>query len=156
MYSPLSIANKFIELARVAGTPITQMQAQKLTYIAHGINLGYKGTPLLTTPVCAWRYGPVVPVLYNYLKGYGRSPISQPINVPPAIEEQFDPATQNLLANVYGVYGKYTAEQLSSFTHREGTPWKRATDAGLDIIPDAIIQDYYQKLLHGDSNCIGL
>lgn len=156
MYSPLNIANKFIELACAAGMPITQMQAQKLTYIAHGINLGYKGTPLLTTPVCAWRYGPVVPVLYNHLKVYGRSPITQSIQVPSAISQEFDPMTEQLLQNVYNVYGKYTAEDLSAFTHREGTPWKQAMDSRMDIIPDSVIQDYYQKLLHGDSNCIGL
>jgi Uncharacterized phage-associated protein len=156
MYSPLNIANKFIELACVAGTPITQMQAQKLTYIAHGLNLGHKGAPLLTTPVCAWRYGPVVPVLYNYLKHYGRSAINQPIFVPPAIAEQFDPATEQLLETVYRYYGRYSAEELSTFTHREGTPWKKATDANLDIIPDSFIQDYYKRLLQGDTNCIGL
>lgn len=156
MYSPLNIANKFIKLACEAGTPITQMQAQKLVYIAHGISLGYKGQPLLSTPVCAWRYGPVVPVLYNSLKGYGRSPIHQPIPLPSVLTEQLDTWADQLVGNVFNVYGKYSAEQLSEFTHREGTPWKQTMAARSDIIPDGLIQNYYQKLLAGDSNCIGL
>ena len=156
MYSPIQVANKFIELAAANGTPITQMQAQKLTYIAHGVSLGHFSKPLLTDPICAWRYGPVIPSLYNVLKHNGNNKIQYPVSVGIYDETPIDSLNDSLIKNVYDVYGKYPAETLSNFTHREGTPWSQAIKMDSTIIPDYIIQDYYKGLINRDPRCIGL
>lgn len=156
MYSPLTIANRFIELASQADMPITQMQAQKLTYIAHGVSLGQLGRPLLSDPVCAWRYGPVIPALYHALKNNGSAPIKQPVSSMWFGGEAIDPATDSLIESVFAVYGRYSGETLSEFTHRTGTPWDQATKNHVDIIPNSLIQQYYQRLMQRDPNCIGL
>ncbi|WP_072014377.1 Panacea domain-containing protein [Pectobacterium odoriferum] len=156
MYNPIQVANKFIELGIAAGKPITQMQAQKLTYIAHGVSLGHLNRPLLTDPICAWRYGPVIPSLYNVIKHNGSNPICSPINNSIVGEAHIDPLSESLIKNVFSVYGKYNAETLSNFTHRTGTPWTQAMNSGLTIIPDNIIENYYKGLIRRDANCIGL
>lgn len=158
MYSPLQIANKFIELGLANQTPITQMQAQKLTYIAHGISLGHRGLGILSDPVCAWRYGPVMPSLYHALKQYGKSPITKPISLPEhfAKSEDQDSYIDGLVKNVFDTYGKYSAETLSEFTHRAGTPWDQSYNSGNTIIRDDLIKNYYQRLMSRDNSCIGL
>lgn len=60
MYSPVQIANKFITLGNQHHNPLTHMQLQKLTYIAHGYYLALTGKPLLNECVSAWKYGPVI------------------------------------------------------------------------------------------------
>ncbi|EMX2273787.1 TPA: Panacea domain-containing protein [Yersinia enterocolitica] len=156
MYNPIQIANKFIELGVMNGSPITQMKAQKLTYIAHGISLGFYNKTLLSTPVCAWRYGPVVPSLYNLLKDNGSSLIMKPVQLSATFMAPLDHHTDQMLTSVFNFYNNYSAEQLSDFTHREGTPWYEATKIGADIISDESIQSYYRRLLNKDPNCIGL
>ncbi|MEN4768983.1 Panacea domain-containing protein [Duffyella gerundensis] len=156
MYSPLLIANKFIELGLANNTPITQMQAQKLTYIAHGVSLGHRGAGILSDPVCAWRYGPVMPSLYHALKHYGKTPICQPVDMTNASSSNNDQYLNGLVRNVFDTYGKYNAETLSEFTHRSGTPWYQTYHAGNTIISDELIKNYYQRLMARDPSCIGL
>lgn len=158
MYSPVQVANKFIELGVAAGAPITQMQAQKLTYIAHGISLGHRGQSLLTDPVCAWRYGPVVPSLYHMLKQFGSTRINQKVNpyTTASYPLPLDDYANQLITNAFQTYGKYSAEVLSEFTHREGTPWRLTYSAGKTIIDNDLIQNYYERLMAGDTSCIGL
>lgn len=156
MYSPIQVANRFIELALAKDAPITQMQAQKLTYIAHGVSLGHVDKPLLTDPICAWRYGPVIPALYSRLRNSGKAPILQRVPVPPCAGLPFTPFDEMLINNVYEVYGKYPAETLSNFTHRSGTPWSVTMEKNETIIPDELINKYYKGLIKRDPLCIGL
>ncbi|MDY4347988.1 Panacea domain-containing protein [Pectobacterium brasiliense] len=159
MYNPVQIANKFIELGINNGTPITQMQAQKLTYIAHGISLGHRGVGILSDPVCAWRYGPVVPSLYHSLKHYGSMPITTPVNAHSFFGSSLDMDgyVSGLIQNVYNIYGRYSAEVLSEFTHRQGTPWQQTYQTyGDAVIDDRLIKNYYERLMARDPSCIGL
>jgi len=67
-YSSLEIANAFLSLARENRTPLSQMQLQKLVYLAHGYNLALNGEPLVEDPVEAWYYGTVFRRLWDALK----------------------------------------------------------------------------------------
>ena len=74
----MAIANEFLKKPNATGR-LTQMQLLKLTYIAHGWNLAVNGEPLVSEPVEAWNYGPVIRDLYNHIRFYGSDPIKRPI-----------------------------------------------------------------------------
>lgn len=158
MYSSEQIANKFIELGLSQDNPLTPMQIQKLTYIAHGISLGHKNEGLLREPISAWRYGPVTPSLYQALKHYGYRPITKKVQAyeyskPDEASEAY---ANEIVKAVYDSYAKYSGEVLSEFTHRHGTPWYNTYRLGESIISNNLIADYYKRLMARDPTCIGL
>ena len=73
------IANEFIRRAAAEGRALTQMQLQKLVYIAHGWNLAINGDKLTSDDPQAWDYGPVYRDLWNALRSYGRAPVTREI-----------------------------------------------------------------------------
>src|SRR6476619_3832573 len=70
----MAIANEFLKKPGALGV-LTQMQLQKLTYIAHGWNLALNERRLVSDELEAWDYGPVYPMLYDHAKYFGKSPI---------------------------------------------------------------------------------
>ena len=77
-WSP-QIAKEFIRLGKADGVSFTQMQLQKLVYIAHGWNLAIDGEPLTHDAPQAWEYVPVHRELWQALRRYGRSPVTREI-----------------------------------------------------------------------------
>ncbi|MCU7366814.1 DUF4065 domain-containing protein [Pantoea stewartii] len=153
MYSPIQVANKFIQLAKESGSNLTHMQIQKLLYIAHGFSLAFYNKPLLNDPVCAWKYGPVIPSVYTALRQYRSSPVTAPVR---CAETNFDEHTDALLNSIFDTYGKLSGTQLSEFTHRANTPWSVTREKHEDIISDNLIKNYYERLLESDQSCTGL
>lgn len=58
-----------------SGWAITQLSLQKILYIAHMVHMGRGHGPLVPGHFEAWDYGPVHPVLYQKVKGFGAKPI---------------------------------------------------------------------------------
>jgi uncharacterized phage-associated protein len=135
------------------------MKMQKLVYFAHGWHLGLNRTPLISEPVEAWDYGPVVPSLYRALKSYGAGQILEPLEdfapspnggfriVRPVVD---DDASQQFLKRILDVYGRLSALQLSEITHRADTPWTQVRHAfpGVRgaVIPDSLMERYFKQL----------
>lgn len=158
-YSTKAAANKFIEIAKDRGSPITPMKLQKLVYFAHGWYLSLtNGQPLIDEKIEAWRYGPVVPSLYHEFKSQGSKPI-ECYATDIDIEQGFQlvtprlPDDENLLAfidKIWEVYGKFSAVQLSNITHQPDTPWAKTW--GVDGVPkntdieDSVIKEYFDKV----------
>lgn len=148
-YRATTIANELIRLATAEGRGLTPMQLVKLTYIAHGWSLALLGRPLIGDHVEAWKYGPVIPSLYQYVKQYGSAPVTSPIPVTLFSRAQsLDATDEALVRDVYAKYGKLTGIQLSHLTHKPGTPWFNVFDPdGWGIqIPNELIQRHYQEL----------
>jgi len=154
MEKTLAIANFFIKCSFSTGDELTPMKLIKLCYIAHGWNLAIFNNPLLSEPVFAWKFGPVVANVYHAFKGYGNSRITSYANTNQGIEMPSDPNTEALLQKVWDVYKRFDGVQLSTMTHQKGTPWDIVWNemGGKDrldvIIPDDIIEDHYKKLLN--------
>lgn len=159
-WSP-AIANEFIRRASKDGKSFTQMQLQKLVYIANGWNLAINGKPLTYDEPEAWEYGPVYKELRRALRPYGREQVSREINNEDFIPGSFadDPSTpavatltddeRAVVDRVYRDYGKFHAFQLSALTHREGTPWSKVYAGGAgkyDEIPAQMIRDHFVDL----------
>ena len=146
----LSIANFFIEIANREGAPLTPLKLQKLIYYAHGWSLGFFGEPLIDEMVEAWKYGPVIPSIYQLFKHYGNQPIKKPVTVGDVALPELKENTQVLCEKVWGVYGQRSGLELSSLTHKKGTPWSNVTEGflvhGKDI-PNKMIQEYFESNL---------
>lgn len=70
----------------------------------------------------AWVHGPVCPTLYAEYKTYGYKEI-------PKVTEKIEFASdvEEILEQVWDVYGGYSAGQLESISHQE-SPWKNARE----------------------------
>lgn len=148
MHDSRTIANHFLALARgkVGGDTLTPMQVLKLVYIAHGWMLGLYGRSLIKDEVQAWQYGPVIPRLYNAMRDYGGGVITRDLDAPS--NDHLDSREEDIVSQVYEIYGGKTGPALSRLTHASGTPWDltyRPGSFGL-VIPTDIIEDHYQQL----------
>ena len=149
MYPALDIAVYFLRKAREERKELTPMQVQKLVYLAHGWHLAIEGEPLLDEQVEAWQYGPVIPSLYHEFKYCGARPIK---HIP---ESQFFPEgnLKPILDRVWEVYGDFSGSQLSTMTHKQGSPWHQVVreeykgknvPIGTDI-PRATIEEHFRQ-----------
>ncbi len=78
VYPVITIANKFIDLAK--NEPLTNMQLQKMVYIAHGFSLALRDTKLYYEYTRAWNFGPVVPELYEKLREHDSNQVKNKIS----------------------------------------------------------------------------
>ncbi len=128
--------------ASEAGGVLTPMQVLKLVYIGHGWMLGLLDQPLITEPVEAWRYGPVVRSVYRKYRKYR----GNPIDLQGALhDERLHGQQSDLIDQVFQGYGEYSGIQLSRLTHQPNTPWAIAWRSGLNIIPNELIKDHYRR-----------
>ncbi|HWJ25663.1 MAG TPA: type II toxin-antitoxin system antitoxin SocA domain-containing protein, partial [Flavisolibacter sp.] len=75
--NPIAVANYFIKKANDEGIELTLMKLVKLVYIAHGWHLALKDNELIDEAVQAWKYGPVVPSVYQVFKRFGNAQVTQ-------------------------------------------------------------------------------
>jgi len=152
MYNPIQIANYFINKSFDTGSLLTPMKLLKLVYLAHGWNLGVTGNSLITEAAEAWKYGPVIPSVYNAFKKYGNRGISAMYDY----NEQYpiDQNTTMLLDRVNEVYRNHNGLQLSAITHMENSPWditwnkNNGKNKQSAIIPNDLIEEYYKNKLN--------
>lgn len=144
MFDARQIANWFIERATRDGRALSIMSILKLTYIAHGWNLEMRNAPLFSNRVEAWRYGPVIPDVYNAFRSQGINP-AKPVEsfATPTADGDVD-----FLEQIYKIYGNLPAFRLSELTHEPGGPWETASKLGgyyAEIPNDMILGHYVQK-----------
>src|SRR4051794_38624318 len=125
-YDARTVANEFLRVAWQNGHSLTNMQLQKLVYIAHGYSLALVDLPLVKQPVQAWRYGPVIKTLYDSLRQYGAGTVTDMVNILPS--QQVSETFRALIDVVGDAYGRFSGPQLSTMTHRAGTPWREIFD----------------------------
>jgi uncharacterized phage-associated protein len=150
MASAVTVADRFLALARERGKTLTPMQLLKLVYIAHGWSLGLYGMPLIRDEVQAWQYGPVIPRLYNAVKSYRSQPVEGLIH--PAEDGGLDARESSVIRQVYEKYGDLSGPALSRLTHAPDTPWDLVYRPGAHglVIPNDMIEDHYSRLSSAD------
>ncbi|MCD4655071.1 DUF4065 domain-containing protein [bacterium] len=125
-----------------AGDFMTNMKLQKLLYYAQGFSLALFDKPLFEEIIKAWEHGPVVPSVYHYFKDNGSGPIKihDPIDL-----EKYPKEVQDLLDEVYQVYGCYSASYLRTMTHAE-PPWKNTPRN--EEITHSLLIEYFKTQIH--------
>jgi uncharacterized phage-associated protein len=147
MYDARQIANWFVQRAQSEGRQLTIMSLLKLVYIAHGWHLEMRKSPLIPNKIEAWKYGPVIPDVYNAFRGDGVI-VNQPLQ---GHQPQLSAADEHLLEEVYRIYGRLPATTLSDLTHKRNGPWEQATKRGgwFAPIPNDLIRAHYEQLRAG-------
>jgi uncharacterized phage-associated protein len=164
-FSAKAIANEFRRIAREKGEALSAMKLQKLVFFAHGWTLALTDNPLISDPIEAWEWGPVIPALYHEFKRFGNEPITEP-----AFESSFRSLkfgmfvptlescgetpdrliAQKIVARIWDEYSAFSAARLSNATHEPGTPWAQVyePDKRHIRVPDPIIKTYFKGLVH--------
>lgn len=150
-----AVANAFLDKS----DKISLLKLLKLCYIAQGFSLAILNRAIFEDDhIEAWRYGPVIPSLYHefkYLKGdvigAKRSIITdfnrnfEIITETPKLTDEND---KKIIEIVWNMYGKYTANELVSMTHKTGTPWDLVYIPNENrVIPIDLIKKYYKMLV---------
>lgn len=123
---------------------LTNLELQKMLYLAQMMHLGLTGERLLNSNFEAWDYGPVIPVVYSQAKTFGSGPIR---NVFFGVgDASRDAARANLLNDAYDQLSRKTAGELVNITHWSGGAWARNYRPGVKgiVIPDLHIVDEYR------------
>lgn len=135
-------------LAKKSGWKYTNLELQKLLYIAHMIHLGKTGNPLLEDAFEAWNYGPVIPGLYYFLKSYLAKSIPEYVfNGIEDLNEQEHAEEVKVLDTVAKAFQHPSAGLLVAFTHENIGAWYRKYEPGTRdmIIPNLEIAAEYTR-----------
>ncbi len=148
-YTASDVANWF--LAKGDGN-ISPKKLQKLVYYAYAWVLTLLNdskddlsNKLFDDEFEAWVHGPVIPSLYKEYASYGFEPIDKKPEKPVFSED-----VENVLEQVWDIYGKFSANELESMTHQED-PWSKARKGLSPLqnsnnkIKDTDIFEYYLK-----------
>lgn len=140
-----AIANEFIKLAKEQGKQLTNMQLQKLVFIANGYSLAIFDRPLYWNNNHAWQWGPVIPKLYKSLQKYGSGDVTTLLPSEDVVENEED---MDLIKGVWDAYGQYSGMQLSALTHKENTPWSITwATQKFGIIDPELIKKHYKDMV---------
>lgn len=159
MPSAETVARFFVRLASQGEpVPLTPMHVQKLLYYAQGWHLGTRGQPLFPDDIQAWRFGPVVPAVYDVFKPFARRAI------PPEEGRSGDDLRPELgvfLKAIWKKYRRHSAAALVSMTHRE-PPWKNAwgqrdkSDRSRELMSPRALDNYFRPLYAAHCRALGV
>ncbi len=147
MHDAKHVANYYITKGKESDSPFTHLQIQKLVYYSQAWMLAFYEEPMIFDDIEVWKYGPVVPAVYHCLSHNKGKPIRETIPVHPMDEQEFSPQQESILEAVYGKYASMTGPELSTMTHRKGTPWHRAKSKGQWYIDNEDMRKYYSRLI---------
>lgn len=125
------------------------MKLLKLVYIAHGYNLGFEKGDLITDPVEAWKYGPVISELYHATKKFGKLPVD-PDWIDLLSTNKVSQDDKHFIKLIWNAYKHLSGLQLSTLTHQDGTPWQKTynPDSYHKIISNKLIESYYKEMIN--------
>lgn len=138
-------------------------QVIKLTYISHGFTLALLDRPLISDVVEAWTHGPVIPSLYHHLHMYRGKQIpcltycGTPLTDTRQIQQRVELVKKvlgvqviSIIDRVLELYGGFSADDLSSITHKDGTPWTQYYDKNVvwNDIPNDAIKKHYKDIIN--------
>lgn len=135
------------------GTPWNATKAQKLMYCCYGAILAVFGEKLTEEAPQAWKYGPVFPRTFNGLRKNRIKPGEDN-----GFSERCNSDWLPLIEQTVKVFGKFSASQLSTWSHAPNSPWAKATNNGRELfvqIPSAFIKEHFERLINKDEHTSG-
>ncbi len=143
MLTCFDVAKYFLAMQdEEAGDLISNLKLQKLVYYAQGLHLAIYNKSLFKEEIKAWQHGPVIPSLYHQYKRHENGAIPRPTKID---LRKYNKKVQELLEEVYKVFGQFSAWKLRNITHGE-PPWKEVAD-NAGIITNASMKKYFKTQL---------
>ena len=129
---------------------VTNLQLQKILYLAQMVCLGIEGERLADVSFEAWDYGPVAPRVYRQVRMFGSSPIGNVF----LDAKPFSPTSKRreILSDTCNKLLKMTPGELVEITHWENGAWAKNYVPGVRgiKIPDSAIIDEYRERIRAD------
>lgn len=158
-YDAREVGNYILTRAGKDGHQLTQMSLLKIMFYAHGWYLASTGNPLFKQPVEAWEHGPVVKVVRDAFKEFGKRPITR-------LAERLDLDTGELILvgntlenddeafvdHVFLMYANKSAFELSDMTHQKDSPWDKVWNSQTAVgrlglrIKNQEIREYFLEM----------
>lgn len=126
---------------------LSNLQLQKLIYIAHMFHLGKTGEPLIREEFEAWDYGPVQPDLYHTAKIYGSAPVKNLFHRTKELDDESDEA--RYLDNAYEQLSHRSPSWLVAVTHWDDGAWAgrySPGSRGIHIPNSEILEEYNKRV----------
>jgi uncharacterized phage-associated protein len=133
-------------LGQVANWSLSNLEMQKISYIAEMLHLGRTGAPLIREDWQAWDYGPVQPDLYHKAKVYGTAPVRD-IFMAPSLSA--GTSEHKAIVDAYDAMKSMNPGRMVAVTHRPGGAWATNYRAGRKgvTIPKYQIRAEYGTLI---------
>lgn len=141
----VSVLSAAKHIAQRSGWSLSNLELQKIIYLAHMFFLGRTGQPLVNGSFEAWDYGPVHPDLYRRARIFGSDKVQDIFHDVPPIPPGDERA---ILDEAYDSLGHAGPGRLVNATHRRGGAWENHYIPGVRhcIIPNEAIQREYVEL----------
>ena len=158
-YDARSVANFLLDHAEEKNVSLTLLALMKIIYHAHGWYLAKSGSPLVRQSLEAWQDGPVVRILWDELSGNGANFLSSRAKRLDVLTNQktiveygeIPPEIADFLHDIFAIYSKIHAFELSKMTHVKGSPWDMIwNDSSGNIklgmkIPNEVIRTWFSS-----------
>ena len=137
-YDALNVANYIITKCKRDGSPITNLQLQKILYFLQREYLQNGVEGLFFNSIQAWQFGPVVPDVYYKYCIFGAMPISRTYGnaqIDASDMEKIDPIIETNICR--------SPWELVEETHKPGGAWEIIYDNGKgnhNVNPESLIR----------------
>ena len=142
----LQVMAYIIKQCRDQGIEVNATKLQKLMYCCYGVALAMLNFRICDESPEAWQYGPVFPRTLKEFKDNGIQGLVDSQTTTEA--DQWPSAVKDSIRQTLAFFGRYTANQLSMWSHLKGSPWSRASNDGKDLygqIDDSSIRAYFSE-----------
>lgn len=157
-YDARDVANFLLDDGDQGKIGISPLALQKIIFFSHGWYLAYLGKGLVENEFEAWKYGPVIPVIWKEFKNFRSRPITDRASyVNPLTNEKFfrsyclKSEDEKILRVLLKYYSRFPAEVLSELSHQAGMPW-RIVKEGMahsanfgGVISDSLIRETFHS-----------
>lgn len=142
MYDAVDIARYIIHFCTINGNPISDIQLQKILYYIQINFYRILDKPAFTNRIEAWKYGPVIPDVYDIYKVYGDSKICL---FSFGIENTFSNKELDIINRVVTMCTEVSPWELVEKSHKIGAPWEVTYSSNMTEISDATMREYAKK-----------
>jgi uncharacterized phage-associated protein len=136
-------------LGQLSSWSLSNLEMQKIAFIAEMLHLGRTNAPLIDEQWQAWSYGPVQPDLYHHVKMFGAEPVKDIFFNAPLPDGS---THEKAVRDAYGLMKNFKSGQMINITHQKNGAWANSYKSGIknSVIPKSAIRAEYDTLIRDD------